>query len=600
LYDLPKSLDETYSRALLGIDEEKQEYAQRLFRCLTVSIRPLRVEELAEILAVRFNEAAPPTFNADWRPLDASEAVLSACTSLIAIVNVAGSQIVQFAHFSVKEFLISERLANSDTPLSTYHILPEPAHVTFARACLSILLELDDKIDRNTISHLPLAPYSAQYWIDHSQFKNASSHVQEEMERLFDPMKPHFVAWVWLYDIDRHWLEPMSETHPTRPPAVPLYYASLCGFRGLVEHFVVTCPQDINTRGGYYDTPLRAASAKGHLEITNLLLDSNADPNLSDDEGLSSLHSASQYGHVEVVKILVDHGTNLNQKADNGMTPLYLASSYGKLEAAHFLIHCGAVVDIRNASGETPLYQAAATGNFELVRLLLDFGAGVNATDIHISTPLHRAAYMGHHDIAELLLGSGASLNAQNKVQDTPLSLACHRGRLEVSQLLLDRGSNVGSRDKLGVTPLHIASQSGYLDLVRLLLHHGADANVHDSTQSTPLHYASITGHLEIAKLLFEHGANVDSRNCKLRTPLTIASFHGHLEIARFLIEHGADVSSRDDEGQTPFRSASEGGHLHVVKFLRDCGVGDDIRNKNGQASLFMHLPAGSSMSCVS
>ena len=88
---------------LLGIDEEKREYAQRLFRCLAVSIRPLRVEELAEILAVQFDEADSPTFNADWRPENAEEAVLSVCSSLITVVDRGGHQIVQFSHFSVKE-----------------------------------------------------------------------------------------------------------------------------------------------------------------------------------------------------------------------------------------------------------------------------------------------------------------------------------------------------------------------------------------------------------------------------------------------------------------------------------------------------------------
>src|SRR5712671_1997471 len=71
LGDLPKSLDETYGRTLLGIDEEKREYAQRLLRCLTVSIRPLRLEELAEIFAVQFGATATPIFNADWRPENA-------------------------------------------------------------------------------------------------------------------------------------------------------------------------------------------------------------------------------------------------------------------------------------------------------------------------------------------------------------------------------------------------------------------------------------------------------------------------------------------------------------------------------------------------
>src|SRR5882757_2282670 len=71
LGDLPKSLDETYGRTLLGIDEEKREYAQRLFRCLMVSIRPLHVEELAEIFAIRFDNPVLPTFNSGWRPENA-------------------------------------------------------------------------------------------------------------------------------------------------------------------------------------------------------------------------------------------------------------------------------------------------------------------------------------------------------------------------------------------------------------------------------------------------------------------------------------------------------------------------------------------------
>jgi hypothetical protein len=138
LNDLPKTLDETYSRTLLGIDEEKREYAQRLFRCLMVSIRPLRVEELAEILAIQFDEEALPTFNTDWRPAYAEETIMSVCSSLIAIVDRGGHQVVQFSHFSVKEYLASERLAAAEERLSYFHILPEPAHTILAHAGLSV------------------------------------------------------------------------------------------------------------------------------------------------------------------------------------------------------------------------------------------------------------------------------------------------------------------------------------------------------------------------------------------------------------------------------------------------------------------------------
>jgi len=194
LYDLPKTLDETYSRTLQGIDEEKREYAQRLFLCLMVSFRPLRVEELAEVLAVQFDETATPTFNADWRPENPEETVMSVCSTLITIVDRGGHRVVQFSHFSVKEYLTSERLATAEGRLSYYHILPEPGHTVLAHASLSVLLQLDDKIDRDTIGHFPLAPYASRHWVDHARFRDVSSQIQEVMERLFDPARPHFAA----------------------------------------------------------------------------------------------------------------------------------------------------------------------------------------------------------------------------------------------------------------------------------------------------------------------------------------------------------------------------------------------------------------------
>src|ERR1700677_1391975 len=101
------TLDETYERALLAIDKEKRVYAHRLFQCLTVSVRPLSVRELAEVLVVRVKAGATPEFNAGLRSEDAEEAVLSARFSfkLAAVVYPDGYQhgVVQFCHFSVKE-----------------------------------------------------------------------------------------------------------------------------------------------------------------------------------------------------------------------------------------------------------------------------------------------------------------------------------------------------------------------------------------------------------------------------------------------------------------------------------------------------------------
>jgi hypothetical protein len=63
LNELPTTLDDTYERALEGIPKEKRQHAHRLFQCLVVAIRPLRVEELAEIFAIEFDEEAGPNLS---------------------------------------------------------------------------------------------------------------------------------------------------------------------------------------------------------------------------------------------------------------------------------------------------------------------------------------------------------------------------------------------------------------------------------------------------------------------------------------------------------------------------------------------------------
>jgi hypothetical protein len=105
LNELPETLDETYERILKGINKAQKDNAHRLLQCLTVAIRPLLVEELAELLAFDFKATTAggiPTLKEDWRWDDEEEAVLSTCSSLIAIIPRDDSRVVQFSHFSVK------------------------------------------------------------------------------------------------------------------------------------------------------------------------------------------------------------------------------------------------------------------------------------------------------------------------------------------------------------------------------------------------------------------------------------------------------------------------------------------------------------------
>ena len=104
LEELPETLDETYERVLRGINKANRGHARRLLQCLTVALRPLRVEELAEVLAIDFDAPAKggiPQLNPKWRWTDQHQAVLSTCSSLIAIVDDGRSKVVQLDRKSV-------------------------------------------------------------------------------------------------------------------------------------------------------------------------------------------------------------------------------------------------------------------------------------------------------------------------------------------------------------------------------------------------------------------------------------------------------------------------------------------------------------------
>ena len=77
LDELPVTLDETYERTLHEIDDANWQFAHRLIQCVAVVSRPLKVEELAEVLAFDSKAGQIPTFHEDWRLNDPVEAVLS-------------------------------------------------------------------------------------------------------------------------------------------------------------------------------------------------------------------------------------------------------------------------------------------------------------------------------------------------------------------------------------------------------------------------------------------------------------------------------------------------------------------------------------------
>ena len=310
LAELPETLDATYERILQEIPKPNRVHAHRLLQCLTAAVRPLAVEELAEVLAIDFDVAGGiPKLNGDFRWADQEQAVLSACSSLIAIVKDKDLRRVQFSHFSVKEYLSSDRLATSEmAALRFHHIHLESAHAIMAQACLGVLLQLDESMDKKTIEGYPLAKYAGEFFNDHAKGGDVLSQNNDGVDHLLDPDRPHFNPWFWLQrgDVNQNDLDftfdsesdksgsdtsGSERSFPTYPPRIsPLYYTLRLRHEYLTRHLILKRPHDLDPSDVYGHTPLHLAIGTLDYEATRMLLDRRADINVRDNRGWTPLH----------------------------------------------------------------------------------------------------------------------------------------------------------------------------------------------------------------------------------------------------------------------------------------------------------------------
>ena len=409
LEELPKSLDETYKRILSEINNANWVYAYRLLQCLTVALRPLRVEELAELLTFDWTTGGMPKLNEDWRWEDTEEAVLSACSSLVSVVIEDGSRVVQFSHFSVKEFLTSNRLASCMEEVSQFHIPIEPSHAILAQACLGVLLCLDDHTSNDTAERIPLYRYAAEYWVGHVRVGNVELQMKDAMDYFFDMDNPHFSALARLIH-PRDLLRVSQNDAPTGlpRPAGPLYFAAWMGLRGVVERLLTKDPQHVNQLGGYYGTPLHASVCEGHIGVSQLLFAHGADLKSRCADDHTPLYYASSRGHLGIVTWLLDHGAEANSREKHSSTLLHFLVDYGQshLEICRILLERNADVGSKDANGWTPLHYASRgwrEGSADIVQLLLDYGADVRVRDGNGMTPSEVASGQDQEKIVQLL-----------------------------------------------------------------------------------------------------------------------------------------------------------------------------------------------------
>ena len=135
---------------------------------------------------------------------------------------------------------------------------------------------------------------------------------------------------------------------------------------------------------------------EGALEkITNLLNNNDTDINKRrDNNNWTILHGyANHNDDLTVIKKLLDSGADVNVRDTDGISPLHLAASNNENpEIIKALIEAGADANARNVNGFTPLHFAAGHNkNPDVITALLKGNADGTARDINGNTPFQYA-----------------------------------------------------------------------------------------------------------------------------------------------------------------------------------------------------------------
>jgi ankyrin repeat protein len=470
LASLPKTLDDTYARILCNIPEKRSQCVIKLLQWLVYSARPLQIEEIAEVVAevIAVDTEGHPRFNPDRRFLE-PEDIERICSSLVTI---AGAEI-RLAHFSVEEYLVSERIQNG--PARQYSIRKIPTHISIAEICLAYLLQFDKAncLTRRTTEEYPLARYAAKYWTQHARAAEWDAEAMHQLiMQFFWSKRDAYVNWVQLFDLDEPWQEPKI-TEDWKKVASPLYYASLAGLIKSVR-LLLEKGADINAQGGYYGNALQAASWKGHDQIVQRLLEQGADVNAQGGFYGNALQAASMRGYDQIIQRLLEQGANVNAQGGD----------YG------------------NA-----LQAALAGGHDQIVQRLLEQGADVNAQGGFYGNALQVASMRGYDQIIQRLLEQGANVNAQGGDYGNALQAASWEGHDQIVQRLLEQGPDVNAQGGFYGNALQAASAGGHDQIVQRLLEQGADVNAQGGNFGNALQAASWVGHNQIVQRLLERGA---------------------------------------------------------------------------------------------
>ncbi|XP_058832795.1 protein phosphatase 1 regulatory subunit 12A isoform X9 [Topomyia yanbarensis] len=243
-----------------------------------------------------------------------------------------------------------------------------------------------------------------------------------------------------------------------------------------------------------------AACVAGDKDEVSRLLETGADIDTANVDGLTALHQACIDDNLDMVEFLVQNGADVNRKDNEGWTPLHATSSCGFLSIARYLIENGADLAAINSDGELALDLACSDAMEDLIQRHID----AQGIDCDEARQIEEKIMLS--DAKRWLRSDSTDCDKPHpKTGATAIHVAAAKGYIKVLGLLLDGRGDFDKQDVDGWTALHAGAYWGQKEAVQMLL----NANVDIDIQNYSGQYAIDIAQKDIVPLLDEARKNI-------------------------------------------------------------------------------------------
>lgn len=289
--------------------------------------------------------------------------------------------------------------------------------------------------------------------------------------------------------------------------------------------FLIQLGADVDISGGYYGTPLQAATCLGHAEMVRLLLSAHASPHKS---GFSkdAFHAAAENGQYHIIHILLRAGFK---------PPVPMR--WGKVKA-------------RRSTRSLPR------------NLLRESSPSVKKQKRLLKRSERLSDWRKRHNVRGLSDDSDDIISDEDE-KPTYLTLEESGIHPKPYRPLRRAPSDANFNPPDGNFPLEAAAELGHLETVSMMLENHIFFDLSSSAVEQALSAACRSGHQQVVKKILEWNEDI---YMNLGKPLSEAVSYGHVNVIMTLLKDGTTINSKKKYLKMALESAirpSRAWHTH-------------------------------------